>query len=239
MGAGGCVIGFKFHVKKMIIERIKELEEVKEAMKKSKNPDLEVHVDFNPSYPEEARNSLITITFSVKDSVPSPSDTDAVSSSGAPAPSSSPPASVDVVAPVSDVAHIELYAEPFYEIFKIIVSYLESYASFNPNLDVPDEYIDYGVRVELKGFIGMYPGTWSYHDTESNPLPDNHFLLNCCGYYGVYELDEDIKEFYDDVTPLEASKDALELFLKLFPTWETMKYYFDEEMLIEYDEIEV
>ena len=41
MGADGYVIGFTnidIHVKNMIEERIKELEEVKEAMKNSKNP---------------------------------------------------------------------------------------------------------------------------------------------------------------------------------------------------------
>ena len=210
-------------------------------MKNSKNPDdLKIDVDFNPIYPVKDRKPTITISFSLKDSVPSPSDTDAVSSGGAPAPSSSPPASVDVVAPVSDVGHIELNANSFYEIFDSIVSYLESYACFNQNLNVGDEYIDDGVGFELEDFIDRYSGAWSYYDTESNPLPDDNLLLNIFSeMYGIDDLDEDIEEFYDNVTPSEASKNTRELFFRLFPTWETMKYYFDEELLIESDEMQV
>ena len=69
MGADGHVIGFSVdrHVVNMIKGRIKQLEKVKEAMKNSKNPDdLEVHVDFNPIYPKEDRNPIITISFSFK-----------------------------------------------------------------------------------------------------------------------------------------------------------------------------
>ena len=236
MGADGHVIGFRVdrHVVNMIKGRIKQLEKVKEAMKNSKNPDpLKIDVDFNPIYPVKDRNPTITISFSLKDSVPSPSDTDAVSSGGAPAPSSSPPASVDA-------APIELNAEPFYEIFDSIVSYLESYACFNQNLDVADEYIDDGVGFELEDFIDEYSGAWSYYDTESYLLPDDNFLVNICSeMYIIDDFDEDIEEIYDNVTPSEASKNTREIFLSLFPTWETMKYYFDEEMLIESDKMQI
>ena len=324
MGADGHVIGFrvKEHVENMIKGRIKQLEKVKEAMKNSKNPDaLKIDVDFNPIYPKEDRNEIITISFSVKDTGTSPDVSSIDIGGGAPALSSSPPASVDVVAPFSDVGPIELNANSFYQIFEFIVLYLESYACFNQNLYVADEYIDDGVGFELKDFIDRYSGAWSYYDTESNPLPDN-FLVNICSrMYKIDDFDEDIEEIYDNVTPLlinadqaeadrqaelarlaekvarqaeaarqveaarlaasislgigttrqedvvklaereaeeatrqaeeaarqaeeaarkaEASKNTREIFFRLFPTWETMKYYFDEELLIESEEMHV
>ena len=90
MGADGYVIGFTNideHVKNMIVGRIKELEEVKEAMKNIKNLDeLEIDVDFNPIYLKKDRKPLITISFSTKDSVSSPDDPIVVIGGGAPAP---------------------------------------------------------------------------------------------------------------------------------------------------------
>ena len=247
MGADGRVIAFGFdeHVMNMIIERIKELEEVKEAIKNIKNPDdLKIDVDFNPIYPKKDRNPNITISFSVKDSIPSQSDTDSVSSGGAPAPSSSPPASVDVVAPVSDVAPIKLFAEPFYKIYDNFDSSLMNLASFNQDSFKAYEYIEErSEKFELDVFLEKYRD-WSYYDKCGYYIPEDNFIVNCCTKPYHPSFDEQIKEFYEDMTPsdTEENKNLREAYFSLYPTWDTMRYYFDNvegEMLIEYEEMQV
>lgn len=252
MGADGYVIGFTNideHVKNMIVGRIKELEEVKEATKNIKNLDeLEIDVDFNPIYPKEDRKPLITISFSTKDSVSSPDDPIVVIGGGAPAPSTSPPVSDNVEVPVSEIDPIQLNAKYVYEIFDKTVTDLKYQACFNQDIEMSDDEEDRSVEdiraeCELKIFLEKYPD-YSYYDNLWCELPEDNFIVNCCSEDYDESFDEDIQLFYEDMIPSETqeNKNLRETFFSLFPTWETIRYYFDNvdgEMLIKYDEFQV
>lgn len=203
-------------------------------------------MDFNPIYPKEDRNPIITISFSVKDAGTSPDVSSIDIGGGAPAPSTSPPVSDDVEVPISEIDPIQLYAKHYYEIFDNTVTDLKYQACFNQDIEMPDDEEDSSVEDiraewELKIFLEKYPD-YSYYDNCGCELPKDNFIVNCCTEDYDESFDEDIQLFYDDMIPsdTEENKNLRETFFSLFPTWETIRYYFDNvdgEMLIEYEEM--